>query len=381
MNNFLFICGAPRSGTTLLTNLLDGHPELAVYPRGETHILQYWNYHRANNSLNRFFTRDFLNTEDILFLTEENAIAQHNDYIRNRYGVDKVYAQHIIDRNQFIKNYLDSIKANGISIKSIYNAVLTASYEENLSPGSNSYFVEKRPLDNELSAIRLSEEFPDAKFIHILRDPRTRYLSAKMRRVDKCWGYPLVAPNLNGKDFATGHSEITMTSMILAKLNSIILKDRYLLIKYEDLISNPQNELHKITNFLRIDYQDKLLKQTFLNQDVSPASSITNSPQEGIKNTNEQRLNSYYKHTSRLEQKILNLFTWEIANYFGYDIKKVSTVNKRDLFSPLKYEDPRNYIANRIRMLKGLKGYSWFITNKHYHKLADNFDKGIPTTD
>lgn len=34
----IFICGHPKSGTSLLRNLLDNHPQLAVYP--EESLLQ-----------------------------------------------------------------------------------------------------------------------------------------------------------------------------------------------------------------------------------------------------------------------------------------------------------------------------------------------------
>ena len=45
LENPVFICGAPRSGTTLLSNLLDGHHNLIVFPV-ETHILQYFMVYR-----------------------------------------------------------------------------------------------------------------------------------------------------------------------------------------------------------------------------------------------------------------------------------------------------------------------------------------------
>jgi hypothetical protein len=41
---FVFIGGAPRSGTTLLSNLLDGHPEVLVFPKEHSTLERYfWN--------------------------------------------------------------------------------------------------------------------------------------------------------------------------------------------------------------------------------------------------------------------------------------------------------------------------------------------------
>ena len=52
-DNFAFLCGASRSGTTLLNNLLDGHQGVFVSPV-ESLILYYWNLNRANNRLESF---------------------------------------------------------------------------------------------------------------------------------------------------------------------------------------------------------------------------------------------------------------------------------------------------------------------------------------
>jgi len=38
---------------------------------------------------------------------------------------------------------------------------------------TDKIFVEKRPLDNETEALNLSMVLPKAKFIDIIRDPRT----------------------------------------------------------------------------------------------------------------------------------------------------------------------------------------------------------------
>lgn len=70
--NFAFLCGASRSGTTLLSNLLDHHPDTFVSPI-ESLIIHYWNLHNANNSLESFFLRDYLYSQEVLSLKDNSS--------------------------------------------------------------------------------------------------------------------------------------------------------------------------------------------------------------------------------------------------------------------------------------------------------------------
>ena len=382
MSKYIFICGAPRSGTTLLTNLFDGHSQIGVFPNGETHILQYWYFHKIKGSLKRFFFRDFLNSEDILLLTDAWAMKEHAEYKQRTYGSKRAYSHITPDRKKFIECYLDYLTSNPFSLKTIYDAVLRASFKINNELTEKAFFLEKRPLDNEICAIHLSEEFPEAKFIHIIRDPRTRYLSAKMRRIRRFKGKGLWASNLNEKDFASGHSEISMVSIELAILNKSVLQKKYYILRYEDLVSKPSEELEKITGFLEINLEDSLFLQTAGGKSILPSSSITNnSPWHGITNRCDERLRLYYKFTNKIEQKILRLFTGYLGQVVGYNISPLSRLRRRDLISPLKYENPKDYFRSRRRMTRDLLGDSWIIRNKHYHAILDKFQNGIATQD
>ena len=251
MNNFVFIAGAPRSGTTLLMNLLDGHSGLALYPNNETRILQHWLIHSKYGDLDRFFFRDYLNASEVLLLTSDSAMKQYEDYVYKKYGNRDYLKGRSPDREKFIDLYLGYLRKNGLSLSNIYYAMFYAAFSINALEIGSRMFVEKRPLDNEIGATLLAAEFPEAKFIHIIRDPRTRYLSAKMRRIRRNKGIYKVVDDFAGKDFATAHAEISMVSLELARLNKIILKDRYHILRYEDLINNTEIRNEKNSRFLR----------------------------------------------------------------------------------------------------------------------------------
>jgi hypothetical protein len=381
MNNFAFIAGAPRSGTTLLMNLLDGHSRLALFPNNETQILQHWLIHRKYGDLDRFFFRDYLNASEVLLLTSDSAMKQYEDYVYKKYGNKDYMKGRNADREKFIDLYLEYLRTNGLSLSNIYYAVFYAAFSINSMEIGPKIFVEKRPLDNEICAPLLATEFPEAKFIHIVRDPRTRYLSAKMRRIRKNKGIYKVVADFAGKDFATAHAEISMVSLELARLNKIILKERYHILRYEDLVDKTELEMKKIADFLEINFEPGLLQPSALGEKIAPSSSLAKITTFNVIDTKKDRLAKYYQNTSHTERSILQLLNWEIANHFSYDIEKKESMGITDYLRPLKHENPFKYIFNRIWMFNNFSAYSWSTKTHLYHAIIDKFWQGFPVGD
>ena len=374
--NFAFICGAQRSGTSLLSELLDSHPNTYVCPI-ESVIYYYWNLHNATNSLESFFLRDFLNTNEVLWLTDARTRKNLVKFTADTYGHENVNYPDTMDRAEFINNYLEVIKTEGLSLRSVFLGLFKAIFPSEIFENNNGWFIEKSPMDNEIGAVMLNHEFQNARFIHIVRDPRTRYNSAKIKRIRRPSKFYLrYTTNMYEKDFATALAQNTMTSMMLAKLNKEILKEKYLIIRYEDLIKTPEIELRKVADHLSIKFDDVLLTQTRLGKEARPLSSIDLDMSSGVKDTSAARLDQFFKNTSRLERDILNYFTWEIAQEFNYEIEPVDKINFSSLMLPLKWENPKDFIGNRLRMLFTLRGNPSFTRTNHFHELLLRFHRG-----
>ena len=176
----VFLCGAPRSGTTFLSNLLDGHPELIVLPI-ETHALEYTHRQKVNH--NEFLAQEYMKTHDVRWYTDANYRRSYNLYMTRHYGKAAAFELSGIDERMFGNCYVHYLEEHGTSLKTVYPAFAWSLHAAGGRTDQPSMLVEKRPLDNELSAKTLKKIFPNAKFIHILRDPRTRYASAKQRRI------------------------------------------------------------------------------------------------------------------------------------------------------------------------------------------------------
>lgn len=102
---------------------------------------------------------------------------------------------------------------------------------------------------------KLIKIFPDSKFIILVRDPRVNAIRKKNR-------------NLN-----SGTNPLYLVALwnnTYKNINYLLSKNKsVLVIKYEDLVSNPENTLKTICDYLSVDYSDKLIKtegiyETFL---------------------------------------------------------------------------------------------------------------------
>ncbi len=379
----VFICGAPRSGTTLLANLLDGHPRIAQFPNGETHILQHWFRLADDSARRRFFLRDYLFTEEVLLLTDETAARQYDEQVQRIHGNEDVFSPRRVDRSIFVAEYLATLGSAELSLGAVYEAVLRASMCAGGKAPEGRLWVERRPLDNEIAAPTLASAMPDARFIHVVRDPRTRYLSAKMRRVLRLRGLPLFAREIHGIDFASAHAAVTMTSLTLAKLNREIMPDRYLVIRHEDLTANAETEMRRVAEFLGVDFDDLLLTPSSGGRATTPMSSLTQelARSPAVHHLDAQRQRQFEGATSATERRILEFFTWQAASAFGYAIPRRDRLRRLDLLRPLRHENPWSYARNRARMFERIRGPGIYVLPQLFQECIDRFHAGLPVHD
>ena len=109
-------------------------------------------------------------------------------------------------------------------------------------------------LKNPANTARIKELldiFPDAKFIHIYRNPYKVYLSTKKMRhnvLDK-----LALQNANDEEIETQVIENYKRLMhSYFKQKKLIYKDKLVDVRYEDLVSDPIKEVKKIYSRLKI---------------------------------------------------------------------------------------------------------------------------------
>lgn len=342
----IFICGAPRSGTTLLGNLLDGHPGVSVIPN-ETHIQNLLGSEQVD-----YFERDYLFHPDCTMFYDKNSRNEYRSAIKNSFGIEDI-SNGDLDLKEFFKNYAGDYNRFN-KIESLYIKYAKATMGEDYN--ESKVLVEKRPLDNEINALKIKKNISNAKFIHILRDPRTRYVSIKSKRLKRRKFLPNKSRDDSNFPFFVLHPLISMVSFKLAQLNKLILKEDYLIIKYEDLVSDQKRIISDVSKFIKVCDHPTLYEQTHNRKPINGNSSFKNVSAK-IEDIHNNRLKKYYNMSSDLERKILHLLTEEISSYFHYDLNnKGYHLNRFDILKNVKNEPILNYIKNRLFLYKNLYG-------------------------
>ena len=189
----VFIVGLPRSGTSLIEQIISSHSN--VYGGGELIFLEIL--------LKRAFT-------------------ENNKFIKDKLADDKIF-QNVSDK------FYDHIRK-------FYD-------------GKKNIITDKTP-QNFMWIGLIKKIFPEAKFIHSIRNPKDNCLSIYKNLFDGDinWSYNL--------DNILKYFE--NYRYIISKYKSEFDKD-ILDIKYEDLIENPENKIKKILNFCELDFEDACL--------------------------------------------------------------------------------------------------------------------------
>lgn len=217
-DKIIFVGGAPRSGTTLVKNILDAHPDICSGPEFDImpEIVRVW-----------------------------------------QLGVHKV-------REGRISAFLDEDQLRE-RFASLVNSLLEPYRLRKKKP----CIAEKTP-DNVLVYTQLNRLLPRAYLIHVIRDGRDvvssmiavaeryrladRKLPAIIKNVEACsqtWSSYVSAPFEQAKVF-----------------QSTEFQRRYIEVRYEDIIQNPEATLKYLCRRLKVDFSPSMLNPHLLSHDT-----------------------------------------------------------------------------------------------------------------
>lgn len=200
----IFVGGAPRSGTTLVQNILDSHPDICGSP-------------------------EFLHIRDIVDLRNK---------LHNSIGlgyIDRICSPDEVDG--FISSLIEKL----------------------LLPlaDSNGYkFLSEKTPENVLVFSEMINLFPEARFIHVVRDPRAviaSLLEVKVRAKNKGIKPPRYTANTRA---AIKHTKKCLTNGFLA---SKVAPKKVLTVIYERLVTEPEDEIMRICEFLEIEWSRNMV--------------------------------------------------------------------------------------------------------------------------
>jgi hypothetical protein len=180
-----------------------------------------------------------------------------------------------------------------------------------------------KSLHTEHYADQVLAEFPDARIIHMTRDPRDRYASVRKR---------------HGRDTqrvgaATGR---WLFSMRAAQRNLKRHPENYMVVHYEELASKPEETLRQVCTFIWEEYTPAMLTMAGAaeHRDRGGNSSFGHF-EPGVIST--QSIGRFRSVLSSSEIAYIQMCTGAVMEAFGYPREPVQfTPNERLAFSLVK---------------------------------------------
>lgn len=303
----IFVMGAPRSGTTFLASSIAGHKNVVVLP--ELHFLF-----------------DMME-EEIVFgpLSTERKVHQlKNDFHFCSLGLFETLDQLL----SFVE---------GKDIKTLVLEIVRKYNQKHLRKGY-THWVEHSPHSHRYIHI-IKYYFPNAVFVHSLRDPRAVYVST----VSRPWGFKDVVSGANNwRDIVT----------------DILVKEKYfniLSVKYEDVVDMIEPSLRRISDHLGLSFDSKMLSNDGLviHEYLEDSRPFTNIEADS------SRKERWRQSITTKELEHINFVCWRLMEKFGY-----SSVN-----------DKRREITGLERYFKRVLGtLKQKYTNRKFRKeVRDEF--------
>ena len=224
----VFIIGGSRTGSTMLQVILSFSPDVCL--TGELQFRTPWWLHR-----------DFLTDvrTHVGPLDAEGAVDRLIELIYSEIPVGWFWsiADEVLDRDVL----REQLSARPLSPQSIFDAVLRT----HASRRAKKRIGAKFPM-HYLYAEQLLEWYPECLLIHTTRNPKAvyasqaaKYLKSDHGRAERWY--------MRFKQFAHINIQTTLTARTHLKLKNL---PNYYLFRYEDVVTNPQEQIRQLCDFL-----------------------------------------------------------------------------------------------------------------------------------
>lgn len=281
----IFITGCGRSGTYLLLDIFGKNKNIYAIPK-ETHFFRDIKP-KVYTLCNKFEKNGDIENLSLSILTifSQGALNSYN-VVNNR-----SFSQNIIKIHEEIRSLDEYKKAKSkIDIFNLCANFLTLK-------NNKKRWVEKTP-GHIRTYFRILSEYPQAKLIGIFRDPRATYCS---------WKYSTVFKNSTMRNIIVFIIIWKIACRIAKHLLNLCPKQFYL-VKYENIINNPTEEVAKLCNFVDEEYEKSMLDVETIN------SSFVQNEKGFIKDI----IHKWKKLLSRYEILFIDTFTKKERSWLNY---------------------------------------------------------------
>jgi len=267
---FVFIVGRGRSGTTLVRAMLTSHPNLAI--PAETHFIVPLSLDPRINSGGGL---------DVSALCERLFRQPGFDHL----GLDPADVRTALTERS-VRTFSDAMRS------------LFALYAR--SQGKSRY-GDKTPI-HVLHINRLAELFPEARFIHVIRDGRDVSLS-------------YLDVDFGAKDLWEGAIYWRRFVNEGRRAGQMLGPDRYMEVRYEDVTADPRGQLDRLCDFAGLDFRPGMLR--YFEQAERVGASPNNHPNLHLPPT--KGLRNWREHLSLEEAAMFEALAGDVLSELGYE--------------------------------------------------------------
>ncbi len=272
----VFMLGFPRSGTTLLEQILDAHPDVQTMeepPTMGTVLRQAISWMQAKANLDGRLSKN-------MGWKAQWLAVMH--YMKD-FGEEQVA--------RFRDTYFEVVA-------------------QELDLRDDSLLIEKMPLDTVDIGLIL-RLFPNAKFIVSLRHPADCVLSGYMQ------SFKMNDAMANFLDLDNAASFYKHVMKLLWQYEEIFdLKDRMQYIRYEDLVMDLEGEARKVLGFLGLPWDDAVLNY---DEHAKQRGSLATPSYQGVTQKIYDSSRERWRHYAQWMEPVLPHFR-EAAERYGYDL-------------------------------------------------------------
>lgn len=312
----------------MVRGLLDGTPGLFSIPV-ETHIFEHlglW----VDYELRRNIPRDRTFVQVLKSIRSRIERSNEKNSSFSQFGGDSLNSEQW-DVDALI-NYLQENgkthfeeKNLGEFITAYFQGLYYSLFSE--IPPSSMRFVEKS-VENAEFAAYLKEIFPDAKFIHVVRNPYATIVS--LRKYNTMRGnYPYLGWIIDALE----------NNYYYSIQNPRYIKE-YLVLRYEDLINDTKEKMQEVSRFLDVPFDEIMLKPTALGK-LWPGNSVNGESFSGV---SSNPIDKWKNQINPMEISVINTNLEHILDFYGYE----KIFPHKSPLLPYKQESVRNYFANRF---------------------------------
>lgn len=248
-----FIVGTGRSGTTMLAQILNAHSRISV-----PHELQLvFGYSSNGPRLYEYFS------------TAEVRAWQASDFIKVVSNLCPHQFDKYFDYKAFFNARKYPEKDLGVLLSDLYFAIARSKGKD--------FFLEQTPWYGQRLDI-MNGLFPEAKFIHMVRDGRDVALSFAR------------TPWWNDSPIENLERWQCEVSRIADDATRLLGKSRYLEVRYEDFVRDPKTLVSRILDFLGLSFErEMLLPENLIDYSVYRKTNMTGHMSTEFNKWNEQK--------------------------------------------------------------------------------------------